>query len=905
MNSLQAHPDYCYQHQQCPAPDRYTRTPPPAKIGRHIGNVRGSQALPHWKHQGQQLHQLAQDLTLPTDAWSARAVIAPLKHTLSEFLLAVSSLRLKPVSDVFSRRTLAAISQHLSELGKQLAPWSYAGVQAQTVPGAAKPEEFVLVRHSEHGRNKGAEQHALHQFNRTLRKILTQNDYLPAAQNATLDDRQILGEVMRFLHDVPGRAVPLLARNIQKLAGQYGGHRDEWMAFPRQEEIIQHWLEIGLLNTDLGHFLAQKLVDRDSSKVTVADLPRLLESSTDLGSASKNQLVWRHLVQTALPILHATTREGDTDVRWEDSQRLRLDDFDWGKIHAGLLFANSVKLAVDDMSMSEAMDLGAMLLVQLQEGTVPTEWWRYFALPAELRYALTQHTVADIATDAIALYAADYHQLQEDTCPFLQLKTRLDDFETRPQLAQKLIDRDCPHLSVDDYLDYAGYSQWIVCEPDQQPIRLYDVTQLYQHQIDQISQAYHKVDPLLLAVAWGELTQEELQFLLRAEITVGKAHFAANDVLPLAGWFYYLAHQKKLTMPLRPGVELLAANIAGSSAKERIYSLERGQNGYQLTRIDHDTQAYLALTDAKQRQQFQAERFTLHIDTEKKDVLKYAHENLTPFFSKLAEKHRILFAQQLYDFGYGKTGKEKAVDFGLSMLPFYTCIKSSNEGSVGEAVFACSIDAIALLPVLGGLSLLSIKFGQALARGSLIAGRHMLSDWAARGSIKAVLGHSSQHFLRYAIWPASQHIGKKEMQAVAVTVLRGLDPGVELMCHVGHGSVSQALRLGCHLKHSLPSLQKTLPKLENALKKIPPELGAETYTYAHLSGNSVALPVVRLDGERYQNVYDVYVRINPDSGAAFGKKYTLSAGDTLTPVPVPVARRLINIRQQGLGGLGG
>ncbi|NDL66109.1 hypothetical protein GRH90_25740, partial [Enterobacteriales bacterium SAP-6] len=61
--------------------------------------------------------------------------------------------------------------------------------------------------------------------------------------------------------------------------------------------------------------------------------------------------------------------------------------------------------------------------------------------------------------------------------------------------------------------------------------------------------------------------------------------------------------------------------------------------------------------------------------------------------------------------------------------------------------------------------------------------------------------------------------------------------------------------------------------------------------------------VVKLGGDKL-GAQDIYLRFNPETGEAFGKRYTLAAGNVLQAVPAPLAQRLRNILEQGLGGRG-
>jgi hypothetical protein len=63
------------------------------------------------------------------------------------------------------------------------------------------------------------------------------------------------------------------------------------------------------------------------------------------------------------------------------------------------------------------------------------------------------------------------------------------------------------------------------------------------------------------------------------------------------------------------------------------------------------------------------------------------------------------------------------------------------------------------------------------------------------------------------------------------------------------------------------------------------------------------VPVVRLGGDRFHGK-EVYVRIYPDTGIVFGRKYIMWPDGSLETIPIGMTRRLKNILEQGLSGRG-
>ena len=231
---------------QCPARSLPTTSSHPKGIQSRIDQVGNSTTVPRWKTQGQALQRLALANGTPLDAWSARALIAPLKKTLSDMLLIASTVPLDAVTRLFSAGCTRDVSRHINGLARQLMPFGYVGVQGQSVSEHAGTETSTLAAH--HPPLESTEQRMNRAFKQRLLKALINGKYLTTQQLAHIDERQFIGALIRFLENAPRRAAPLLVRNILRMRGEFGAYRGEFLSVTQQEQIIACWLERYLLS---------------------------------------------------------------------------------------------------------------------------------------------------------------------------------------------------------------------------------------------------------------------------------------------------------------------------------------------------------------------------------------------------------------------------------------------------------------------------------------------------------------------------------------------------------------------------------------------------------------------------------------------------------------------------------
>ncbi len=735
-----------------------------------------------------------------------------------------------------------------------------------------------------------------------LINMLCERGYNIAEDDQRVASSMMIKAIVTMVQKDP-KAKRWVARKILRDLGYYGGHKTERISSDYQSRVLVDLIIRELFDGNVEDFIVTQLsATTNLSQLTtasVSDVLRkriyeslLLTDTDDQPNAQDlkiKQWIWQHVVLDALPILRH--EQDDQGNPFDLHQPL------WGQIHAGLQFVKAAGVDPATVSQAQALAVAKMLHAELNEKIILPEWARFFWLPAQCHAALTrpeqEPRLGQSKEDVVVAYFAFVEQFVDARCPVTVFQKALSGFQTRPQLAKRIIDENCPSMEVDSLLNWGSSICWKLPFP-----HVENVNDVYPQEVAAVANAYANFDKLLVMSAWSKLADAEIDFIDSAKIQRMQACFTAADTIrdiPLGRAYHGV--RDSLTVQLGAGVELFAARCGG---EERIYVLRREGAGYDINRIDRNTADYYELLDDS-RPQFDSD-YVLKING-----LGDTVERKSAMFAELIRicvaRHTEMFSQQLHAFGYEKTTTEKVVDFALSLLPFYTCISESRSGNVGGAALACSIDILLLVPVIGIAGKLSIKFGQAFSRGSFVAMQTATSEVAARQALRTVLKNGASDFVQYGLVPASEIVGRKEVALAGRALFNAYDPGLQLIGQLGRKSMQQAIKLGHFMEMHLPALKEILPKLNSRLEKRLVNADVITNASGFLPGIANAVKIKHIPMQ-YLDSRPVYVQVHPETGALFGRKYTLADDGRLQVIPIDTMQRIRHLREQGLGGRG-
>ncbi|XP_051154598.1 uncharacterized protein LOC127277481 [Leptopilina boulardi] len=207
-------------------------------------------------------------------------------------------------------------------------------------------------------------------------------------------------------------------------------------------------------------------------------------------------------------------------------------------------------------------------------------------------------------------------------------------------------------------------------------------------------------------------------------------------------------------------------------------------------------------------------------------VMKRKDEKFEVFLNRIAEERAKNFNKSLQQEGYDQTRKEWWKDFGLSLLPFYTCIHGIRTKNVEEAVIGCSLDALFALPLVEEIGYLAEKLTTTITRSILSSVGTTFGTLTLKMTIRETLEKLGSVLLIQAA-ELSTFFSRETFQNVGLSVLRYVDPGFELIYTIGKGGWRSIITTISTLKKYSPtfvSLEKTLAeteiKLSDSLLKV-------------------------------------------------------------------------------------
>ncbi|XBS70828.1 hypothetical protein ABK905_06930 [Acerihabitans sp. KWT182] len=215
---------------------------------------------------------------------------------------------------------------------------------------------------------------------------------------------------------------------------------------------------------------------------------------------------------------------------------------------------------------------------------------------------------------------------------------------------------------------------------------------------------------------------------------------------------------------------------------------------------------------------------------------------------------------------------------------------------------ACSMDALMLAPMVGKGMGMGANAASKFGLGSRIALRKTASGFAAGQSLKAALKNGALNLSRYAALPASRELNRVALSDLGVEFLRLFDPGLEIVGRMSGAIVKRVMQGAGIASRTWPALNKFHGALAAKIVEPITQLD-DLYKMARLPGLAHEVPVVKLSGDTFRG-RKIYARINPENHDIFGLKYTLNADNTLVAVPPRLAKKLHNLRTQGLSGRG-
>ncbi|XP_043470121.1 uncharacterized protein LOC122503591 [Leptopilina heterotoma] len=317
-----------------------------------------------------------------------------------------------------------------------------------------------------------------------------------------------------------------------------------------------------------------------------------------------------------------------------------------------------------------------------------------------------------------------------------------------------------------------------------------NINELFNQQNEKISEKYHHYEKDALAEVFGD-TFIEIQNGKGVEISQGlyKAFYAGEGI---AGG----AERQALS----PQVDLLKFRY--NSGEIVYYALVRKNNTIELiAEADND----------KFREQLGLSVWEKFNDRDFK-IIKKSNEMFTTLINRIADDRRKSMLKNLKAEGYDITRKEWWKDFGLNLIPFYTCWKAFQERDEHIGVPSCTIDGLMVLSVFADIAQVVDKFLMQSTRLAIARAEIKFTTLMLRESITEI----SEKTLKNVAFG----LRKEMFRGIATTVIRFLDPGVEHLFKISKFSLSAIWQLTTKLSSRLQTNFPLFTKIYNFLNQM-------------------------------------------------------------------------------------
>ncbi|MGP3591864.1 putative adhesin [Vagococcus sp. WN89Y] len=595
-----------------------------------------------------------------------------------------------------------------------------------------------------------------------------------------------------------------------------------------------------------------------------------------------------HILNKILPTITFSLSAADENTL----NNMSLLQPEWGYLHAGALLLNESGVSLDGLTLNEIQDIGLLLDMLLRNASVPDDYAEYFRLPALLHNQFSEHKKED-NQQILPDYFSHTQAWIIDNNPLYHLHQLAKGWKTRRELAKELLIK---HQVNEKWLiRWLNYHAPMPATGRNGRIVLPNIDDVFDKQNEKLTEANRRVEHLLLSDAFESLHFSDQQFILTAKVERVNGEF--NSMASLYGVplppsaRVAMSQSNAMIFRIPDNIELLKCS-AGDEV--RIYALEEHkESSWRFNRVDYNRQQLLDLlpddsipaTDPDYKL-----KYTTPI------LLKQPNESTQKTILQLAQLRYTKLLKSLAHVGYEKTTQEKAHDFLLSLIPFYTCISESIKGNIDEAMPACAMDIVSFLPFAGAALATSTRFGITLSRATTLALRYGLQQ----AGIKQILKSTGSTIIKQ--FPSiAQQISPQVMRGLGNSFISAVDPGFNLLALAGEQGIN-ALAI---IMTQIPSGHLGIERLTSILhKRAQPSLRSATNlnvksVYSQLHGKDLDVTLTATERGR-----EIWVRVDRKTGELFGRKYIRNAFGFLEPAPVKLGKRFYQIKTMGLGGHG-
>lgn len=683
-----------------------------------------------------------------------------------------------------------------------------------------------------------------------------------------------------------------IATVILKELSLYGGAEGELVSDKSAENTVMKWVVENVLESPIEVFATKKILDHPNpSTFTIGELRNSFQLDELVKSGQLNfvkednpqkqnelenniRWLWNVCLNQMLPNYFLRSSELSDNLLISDYHSLiqttgsrilaasgLLNKFNQEEIRAlGELFFESVSnQGVQDMEELDHLLLPALFTTAQLDASL-------------LRKSMEEGNYKEVAISTFIGYfqrgyfAIMAHQ-EEISRLYGNYQTAVINFRRKQALVTEVIN-ECERLGI-RVTNFASEVYLAGGNPCPGPWIPRDLEKWYTELTTEVAESYHLLNRKLISLAIHSSNQSELDFMFSPETHIyeGSAELIdkagpSKTVGPSPSIVFSGNRQERddLILPLKE-TDILVA-IRGN--EERRYALKRleKEGGYALYRVDKDPFLLLEydLVDLKSLwwmkpkkvgDKIQIGRYYYSFSTEVHlDKLLSRGDEKETLSNKISLKHKNILYHQLYESGNDKTMTSQVWDVVSHFIPFYDCVVGIVNKDTASAVPNCLIDALLLVPVLGQVSSINIRFALGAARV------------IARGGITGLVKNSSKIVPKLS-----------ELRSLLSNVVRYIDPGIELLFGSGRFVIKNLLKLkNSPILTRNVQFKPVLSKLEKFDRENLEKTISKTAVSAQLPGNGPNVLVKKMKDNLYVKVSDY------KKGDVYGKYFTLRGG---------------------------
>ncbi|XP_051154601.1 uncharacterized protein LOC127277484 [Leptopilina boulardi] len=488
-----------------------------------------------------------------------------------------------------------------------------------------------------------------------------------------------------------------------------------------------------------------------------------------------------------------------------------------------------------------------------------------------------------------------------------QFHLALSNFKNRTTLAREIIRSKCSSVKEnnleDEVTKYKNNPDDYQCN-SRNGKTLEDVNRLYQEQVDKIADKYFRYEKESIREAFGSDFIKSVD-AAKVEISRGLVHNSydgfsvyetqlvkeANDLFR----FYFSDNETSVYYAiLRKDNEITvveenrsvfncstifrgASSTTNSEASDGFASSANSGISTGTAASDNSTtytvspssvnsavSTDFALTTVIQCNP-DAFRDKLHLDRTEKFrnnyfpvIKKSVDEKFDTFLNRIAEERAAKFKENLSLQGYDQTTKEWWKVFGLSFLPFYTCIHGIKTQNLEQTQLGCQLDVLLALPLVGEIGYLATKLTTAVTRSILFSAGTTLESLFLRTTIRETLANLGSILITEGA-EFSSFFTSEIFRNLGLSLFRYVDPGFELIYTIGKGGLRSVITIiGALEKYSLSFrrleniLLETETKLLNSLRKVQTLFEKNIYVRSLSSKTGYGYRFLQLDNQILQ-----------------------------------------------------